>query len=521
MNSNPAKIPKGNILVVDDKPDNLRLLSSLLSQQGYKVRSVINGEMALTACNAAPPDILLLDINMPGMNGYKVCQELKANEKTKDIPVIFISALDDVLDKVEAFALGGADYIIKPFEVEEVLARIENQLTIRRLQKQLQAQNERLKQEICDRRRAEEEIRLLLTTTQAISQANDFHSALQVTLRQVCETIGWDFGEAWIPSQDTTVLECSRGWYASDTRLEEFGRQSQELRFAPGMGLPGRAWLSKQPEWIEDVSHFEQNDASMRSAIASNVGLKAGLAIPIFLHKRVLAVLVFFKTASSLPDERLIQLVNAVAAQLGTLIQRKKAEAALKQANQELKRLAALDGLTQVANRRRFDEYLNKEWRRLARDRSPLSLIMCDVDFFKSYNDTYGHQAGDDCLRQIASAISRTLKRPADFVARYGGEEFVVILPNTPAEGALVVAQSIHQEVENLKIPHSQSAAREWVTLSLGVSTQIPSGESSAEDLIAVADRALYEAKEQGRNQIVVKDFERQFSSPSKGCISD
>lgn len=141
---------RGNILLVDDTPDNLRLLSTMLTEQGYEVRSVINGAMALMGVQAEPPDLILLDINMPQMNGYEVCQQLKAGDRTREIPVIFISALEDVLDKVKAFAVGGVDYITKPFHVEEVLARLENQLTICRLQKQLKSQNAQLQQQMLE-----------------------------------------------------------------------------------------------------------------------------------------------------------------------------------------------------------------------------------------------------------------------------------------------------------------------------------------------------------------------------------
>jgi two-component system, sensor histidine kinase and response regulator len=144
MNSPTAD--KDNILIVDDTPDNLRLLSSTLTERGYKVRSVINGAMALMGAQAAPPDLIMLDIKMPDMDGYEVCQRLKENPQTREIPVIFISALDEVFDKVKAFTSGGVDYIQKPFQIEEVLARIENQLTIRRLQVQLQSQNRQLQQ---------------------------------------------------------------------------------------------------------------------------------------------------------------------------------------------------------------------------------------------------------------------------------------------------------------------------------------------------------------------------------------
>jgi len=147
-NRTPDMTPKGDILVIDDTPANLRLLSGMLAEQGYKVRSVINGQMALTATQAAPPDLILLDINMPEMNGYEVCERLKADERTRDIPIIFISALDATEDKIKAFTVGGLDYITKPFQFEEVLARVETHLSLRQLQKQLLGANRRFEQEL-------------------------------------------------------------------------------------------------------------------------------------------------------------------------------------------------------------------------------------------------------------------------------------------------------------------------------------------------------------------------------------
>lgn len=161
MTQQQAKAHKGNILIVDDTPQNLRLLSTALTEQGYKVRSAINGSLALIGVQAAHPDLILLDIKMPDMDGYEVCQRLKADEETRQIPIIFLSSLDDVFDKVRAFNLGAADYIAKPFQIEEVIARIQNQLTILQLQKNLQQQNTRLQQEIHSRTAAEAEIRQL------------------------------------------------------------------------------------------------------------------------------------------------------------------------------------------------------------------------------------------------------------------------------------------------------------------------------------------------------------------------
>ncbi|MFB2771301.1 diguanylate cyclase domain-containing protein [Pelatocladus sp. BLCC-F211] len=181
----------------------------------------------------------------------------------------------------------------------------------------------------------------------------------------------------------------------------------------------------------------------------------------------------------------------------------KAAEIALRKANLELERLVTLDGLTQVANRRRFDEYLSQEWRRMAREQQYLGLILCDVDYFKSYNDYYGHQAGDTCLKNIAAAMRNTLKRPADLVARYGGEEFAVILPYTAIQGAVAVAQAIQKAIKLLRLPHIQSQISDFITVSFGVSSLIPTHNLQRETLIAAADRALYQAKKQGRDRIV------------------
>jgi diguanylate cyclase (GGDEF)-like protein len=323
---------KGTILIVDDNPTNLGVLFDFLSDSGFKVLVAQDGESAIQKVQYARPDVILLDVIMPGIDGFETCRRLKANESTQDIPVIFMTALSQTAVVVRGFHLGAVDYIIKPSQQEIILARITTHLTIQKLRDSLQAQNAQLQQEIK---------------------------------------------------------------------------------------------------------------------------------------------------------------------------QRQQAEAALQKANEELQRLAALDGLTQVANRRRFDECLNQAWRILVREQLPLSLLLCDVDFFKLYNDTKGHQAGDECLQQVARAMKRAVKRPADLVARYGGEEFAVILPNTNGEGALRVAQQIQSSLRALSIVHPRSAVSEYITLSLGASCTIPCSECSPETLIAAADQGLYQAKAAGRDRVV------------------
>ena len=194
------------------------------------------------------------------------------------------------------------------------------------------------------------------------------------------------------------------------------------------------------------------------------------------------------------------------------ITRRKRAEKALREANKTLQRLSDIDGLTQVANRRRFDEFLRIEWKRANRSVSPLSLIFCDIDYFKSFNDTYGHQAGDDCLKTVAQVIHSNLHRPEDFLARYGGEEFTLVLPNTDGKGAFHLAEVIRTALLSNKIAHATSPICPYVTLSLGVTcftpdqcTEKDSPESAASTLIEIADQALYEAKQKGRNRTVFK----------------
>jgi diguanylate cyclase (GGDEF)-like protein/PAS domain S-box-containing protein len=190
--------------------------------------------------------------------------------------------------------------------------------------------------------------------------------------------------------------------------------------------------------------------------------------------------------------------------------ERHRLEQSLLATNTKLKKLATVDSLTQIANRRKFDDYLEQEWRCALRGQQPLSLIMFDIDAFKRYNDHYGHQIGDDCLISIAQTVKLTVERAADVVARYGGEEFAVVLPNTNLSGAIAIAEQIHDAVKVLAIPHESSSVGPIVSISLGIASLVPTAVRSPADLIARADRALYAAKQQGRDRYVVASTQGQ-----------
>jgi diguanylate cyclase (GGDEF)-like protein len=312
-------IKNSTILIIDDNPINLGVLCNYLTQSGAKVLVKKDGEGGIETAIRKKPDIILLDIMMPTIDGYEVCRRLKNELATLAIPVIFISALVETVDKIKGFELGCVDYINKPFQIEEVLARIEIHLSLIRLQQQLQ-----------------------------------------------------------------------------------------------------------------------------------------------------------------------------------------QAKYALELANQLLYKQTISDGLTQIANRRHFDNYLTQEWKRALREKQSIALLICDIDFFKQYNDIYGHQCGDKCLKYVAQTIEKVTKRPADLVARYGGEEFGVILPNTQIIGAVEIGEKICCAIRNLNIPHAKSSAANHVTLSIGINCMIPTAEYNMSEFIEIADKALYQAKDKGRNQFVV-----------------
>ncbi|MDJ0635122.1 MAG: diguanylate cyclase [Xenococcaceae cyanobacterium MO_188.B29] len=270
-------------------------------------------------------------------------------------------------------------------------------------------------------------------------------------------------------------------------RTAERGSQGGE-ETSPHDPLPA---VTGVPQLKSTSNNFSQS--------ATRVTFCSQLLVPIIVEKKLWGLIVAeqdCKTCSWYVQET--KLLTRIAIQLGIAIQKSELY-------QQIEKLAVIDSLTGIANRRKFDRYLANEWRRLAREKAPLSLILCDIDYFKLYNDTYGHQAGDRCLRAIAQTISRAIKRPADLAARYGGEELAVILPNTNPEGAKKVAEKIHLEIQALQIPHGNSPLNVYLTVSMGVAGYVPGHSSSPQTLIEAADLALYRAKKLGRDRIILK----------------
>ncbi len=328
------------ILVVDDVPENLRLLKIVLKSQGYDVRFAPSGQFALTSLSRFIPDLILLDVMMPEMNGYDLCQQLKSNPSTKDIPVIFLSALSEGAEKVKGFQVGAVDYITKPFEAEEVLARVAHHLKLTHLSRQLQAQNQALIEQNEQLQKAERETRLLLQVTEHLTQASTWPEAIAQVLMLVCNYILWDYGEAWLPTAgDGQALAQIPTAFAQHPQFGRFHQESHQYQFQQGAGLPGRIWVTQQPEWIEDCSQLETGTGSYyRQALAAAAGLKAAFGLPIVVENQVVAVLIFYQTQKSVCQLHVVALVQAIASQLALFIQRKQGELKLQQQAQNLER---------------------------------------------------------------------------------------------------------------------------------------------------------------------------------------
>ncbi|WP_392478283.1 EAL domain-containing protein [Nostoc sp. C110] len=339
--------------------------------------------------------------------------------------------------------------------------------------------------------------RIVAAVTQRIRQSLELDEILQTTaaeVRQLFEVdrvIIYQFESDWsgLVAVESLAEECMSilGFHVMDTCF----KSTRAIYFQQG-----------NTRAIEDVETAGLSPCHLD--LLRSLQIRANLVVPILQKERLWGLLIAHQCRNARQwQQSEINLFNQLAGQAAIAIQQSELYHQLQQANQELQRLACSDGLTQVGNRRCFDDTFNTQWQRLEREQGSLSLILCDVDYFKLYNDTHGHLAGDDALRQVAKVISQTVKRPADLVARYGGEEFAVILPNTDIEGAIAVARDIQTNISALKMPHPHSQVSEFITLSLGVATITPHSQLSPATLIAAADQGLYQAKAQGRNCVV------------------
>ncbi len=278
-------------------------------------------------------------------------------------------------------------------------------------------------------------------------------------------------------------------------------------------GVVGRALRTGEPQLVLDVN-LDPDYVQVADEV------RAEYAVPIRFRRRLLGAFNFESTMPEVFSAETCRLLTLLADQVAGVLSlaglnRRLAQTKrklqqvnqnLREANQVLDRLTVVDALTHVTNRRGFDHMLELEWRRGLRGKTPLSLLLVDVDCFKAFNDAYGHQKGDECLSQVAAALREALRRSCDIVARYGGEEFAVILPDTVPANAAHLAEGLRSRVERLDLPHPHSVVAPHVTVSIGIATTVPGNTLPSASLVAAADRALYRAKQTGRNRICVAD---------------
>jgi diguanylate cyclase (GGDEF)-like protein len=357
------------------------------------------------------------------------------------------------------------------------------------------------------------DLNTLIKAGQALYREIHLDKLLAVFMRVIVENAGADKA-ALILNQDGT-LEIAAQYHQQTVQIEQSIplEQSSDLPIAL-IRKVSRTQKTENPDRITQTDpepYFETH--SPKSLLCSPIlnqnkligilYIENSLTVGVFTDDRVeILKLLCAQAAVSLENARLYDQLRQYSYQLEMKVAERTAE--LEEANQELYRMATLDGLTLVANRRHLDAFLQAQWQQHQLTQRPLGFLLCDIDYFKPYNDYYGHQQGDDCLKQVAQLLSRAAARPRDLVARYGGEEFAIILPDTDIGGASQVAERIVLEAQRLQLPHLRSDILPYITMSAGVASLVPQADMTWDDLIAAADQALYQAKEAGRNQYCI-----------------
>ncbi|WP_041622460.1 EAL domain-containing protein [Oscillatoria nigro-viridis] len=447
--SDGATSYRGNILIVDDLPDNLRLLRDTLRAEGYKVRSAVTGAMAIRAAQSPSTELILLDIKLPDRDGYEVCRDLKSDEHTAGIPIIFLSALNETFNKVQGLAAGGVDYISKPFQIEEVLARVETHLTIGRLQQKLQKQNSILLKEIEERQRLEESLfaekELAQVTLQSIGDAVITTDAQgNVTyFNPIAERLtGWKIHEVQGVPFSTVFLIVDQV-----TREPVENPISKALLEERIVGLANNTIL---------ISHdgTEYTIADSAAPIRDRQGQVIG------------AVMVFHDVTES------------------------------RYLTRQLSWEENHDALTGLINRRRFEQELVEAIASVKDSNQQHALCYLDLDQFKVVNDTVGHIAGDELLRQITALIQQGV-RANDMLARLGGDEFGILLTQCSLSQATLIAENLKDLVHQFRFIWNGK------TFIMGVSIGVVAIDQTSQDLrelLGAADAACYAAKARGRN---------------------
>ena len=449
------------ILVVDDIPANVKLLETKLAAEYFDVLTARDGPEALSIAEDQLPDIILLDIMMPGMDGFEVCQRLKDSPKTRHIPVVMVTALSEVPDRVRGLEAGADDFLSKPVNDIALFARVRSLLRLKMMTDEL-----RLRQETSGD----------LGVFEADHADDDNPRDARVLIVENNETMA-DRLARYLGESG-----CKTDRAATTTEGQVLGRAGNYDLAIVNLHVGGE-------DGLRFCSHYRSNEQTRH--------------VPILLLLDDLDLPQLAKGLDIGVTDYLVKPVDRgeLLARVRTQIRRHRYHHRLRLNLQESVNMAFTDPLTGVYNRRYMAAHLDRKIMEIATAEKPVSVILFDIDHFKAINDTYGHGAGDQVLKQLAARVSNNL-RSFDLVARYGGEEFVVIMPDTDAEIALRVADRLRARVADEAFRVEPLEVLLEVTISMGVTTALDT-EETADALLERADRALYQAKNDGRNRAV------------------
>jgi two-component system cell cycle response regulator len=464
----------GLVLVVDDVPANVKLLEAKLSNEYYDVITAKDGFEAIEQTKAKKPDLILLDVMMPGIDGFETCRRLKQDPDVSHIPVVMVTALSEPSDRVAGLEAGADDFITKPINDTALFARVRSLVRIKVLIDELRLRDK--------------------SGSQLGMSASDFSLNLDVS------------GSNLILVDDDVVQvrRISEKLAANGYRLTHFSEHQKALEFARSEGSLDLIMISTQLADIDGLRLATQFKA-----------IEQVRHVPIIMLVDEDEQHLMLKGLELGVNDYLLSPVdfNEMSARIKTQIRRKKYQETLKSNYQESVSMAVTDGLTRLYNRHYLDTHLKNLVRQAAEQGRALSVVIMDMDHFKSVNDTYGHSSGDEVLKTLAEVIVKTI-RSADLAARYGGEEFVVLMPETDAVRCYEAAERLRKGVENASfvIPHPESPIKK--TISIGCATM--QADDTPETLLKRADVALYEAKNSGRNKVLPLSVPGYELSPAR-----
>lgn len=449
------------VLVVDDVELNIKLLEAKLASEYFEVLSAQNGPAALEIADGETPDIILLDVMMPRMDGFEVCRRLKANPRTTDIPVVMVTALSDVADRLRGLEAGADDFLTKPVNDTALFARVRCLVRLKRMMDEL-----RLREEVCGR-----------------FSSPDATAALTVD-----------------PSPAKILLLEEQGFAAA--RLIDALRPVASSVVRADSCAEAQTLLDESIELV--IASLSVPDGDPLRLVAQWRAHEVWRQLPILLMGDDGELDRLAKGLELGANDYLIRPVdrNELLARVRTQLRRKRLQDQLRQNYQRGLSLALTDELTGLYNRRYVFAHFNERLARTPEGSSDVALMLFDIDHFKQVNDTHGHSAGDEVLRELAERAVREV-RSVDLVGRLGGEEFVVVMPETNLAGAFVVAERLRTAIAEEPFTLRSTGDKLPVTVSIGVAV---AGEDSdnLDDLLKRADEALYAAKKAGRNRVML-----------------